>query len=1137
MLKGNLIVNKDGRKLNYDILAIDYPSEFKMYIQSSNYRAINYMSFSNYEQEDVYALWERRVDIKMAKVVVETTNYKGENGKNVKAPINPELFCKFGALLRYCKNNCLQKYAEGYLGVTCTSGEFEAVPCQLYHIPHPETKQVFADVALELGVITGISIKTDEFELYLKTDDSEPIVFRTLKNGAEKGFAFTKEYLGFSPWVQPVIDVVDDNDMFTCIEDIVAAHPDKELSWLLGKDYRIVSDDDLDEVCNYIINHDGYVYYDTETSGLNITFKSRFGQGDQLVGVVLSVKYGESFFFPTQMKSIPNLCGGDHWYFMEHYMRPILEGKNLVAHNAPFDWKVAHIYDINANIVHDTLALIRLTLGAEKPNWQLGLKYNTKVILKRDSLELSDLLVNDAWGENDIAFWDLPYHSVRLYACADTDNTNGLLQWAEQNDILAKYGATKVYEIEMAFSFAVAYQEFYGHHLDISDLTSLKRVTDEELEAYRKQLFEIAGHEFNPNSPPQLQQIMYTELGIPEQISRKTGRVTTDKETVKKLAEIRDLDDNVKYPFCDVLLKYREQEGVRKIVDKFPEHMTQDGYIFSEVRQFGTTTGRVSITNPNYQSYSDSIKKNVVPRPGYYMFDTDYSSVEYRVLGNMVGNKRIMENFKDPDFDYHAYQAAHMYGVPYSAVTKKLRKAAKGINFGLPYGMGDESLGVRVFGEASTENTRKAAALRAAYFKGQEDIRDWFEYHRNRGVNEGYTETFFGRRRYYNRAEFSVGAIRRQAGNQVIQGTAADIYKLAVGRLFKRICKEGWLGKVLLDGFIHDELLIEVSNDIDPCMWLKVAREEFEVKISNEDGTPWSPLYMGCGFGTSWYEAKSVELPIKLQWELVEKYGDTGHPYWSGVGREFCDKIPDILRDFEVRDIRSQLLDVDSQGKEIKPTLNNQLIDCIKYDVKHYTQGLCDFIQSDDFMLCQEMGMKAFLDLHEKAVEAFLDEHFHIQKLVRNDSGVVLTELSSVKDTQELIDLFCKLHDVDRSLVNILNIEEHVETNANNLGDISSFFEDDEEDEGAKQRNIDLRIDTFGMYLDTDAREIRLLKIPNPVYMNFIKQYTNQEARGYRILFKDNENQKYWTTQSYLESDKINVIQQMYLQYFKSIGR
>ena len=108
-----------------------------------------------------------------------------------------------------------------------------------------------------------------------------------------------------------------------------------------------------------------------------------------------------------------------------------------------------------------------------------------------------------------------------------------------------------------------------------------------------------------------------------------------------------------------------------------------DGYVFSKVSQYGTTTGRVSVSQPNYQSYNDPIKENVIPRPGFYMFDTDYSSVEYRVLGNMVGNKAIMHSFEDPDFDYHQYQAARMYGVPYASVTKKMRKAANGINFGL----------------------------------------------------------------------------------------------------------------------------------------------------------------------------------------------------------------------------------------------------------------------------------------------------------------------------------------------------------------------------------------------------------------------------------------------------------------------
>ena len=267
--------------------------------------------------------------------------------------------------------------------------------------------------------------------------------------------------------------------MYTCIEDVIKAHPNKEFSWLLGKDYRIVDDEHLDEICKYIMDWDGYVYYDTETTGLNINFKSRVGQADQLVGIVLSVKYGESFFFPTQMKSIKNLCNGDHWYFMEHYMRPILEGKQLVAHNMTYDWKVAYIYDINANIVHDTMALIKLTIGAEVKDYPMGLKENAKTLLGRDSLELSDLLKDDEWGESDIKFWDLPYELVRLYACADTDNTNGLLQYALQSDLLTKYNAKKVYEIEIAFSFAVSYQEFFGHRIDVSNLAVVRKAIGE----------------------------------------------------------------------------------------------------------------------------------------------------------------------------------------------------------------------------------------------------------------------------------------------------------------------------------------------------------------------------------------------------------------------------------------------------------------------------------------------------------------------------------------------------------------------------------------------------------------------------------------------------------------------------------
>lgn len=1440
MLQGYCIYSRDNVKMRYKLTGVDDSVELRLTVAGTELNSYDNMADpTGVDTSD--ALWTRRADIQLSKIKVETAQRTDpETGKKVKAPVNTDFWCRFGALIRYAKQQCTSHNEKGYTGLKLASNEFETSDTSEYIITFPDGKGIFANVKLNLGSISYLKLSTSDFEIELEDDPSYIEIFPKIKDGFISGLRFDTEYLGFEVPVVAPKPIVTNGGMYTCIEDIVADHPDKEFSWLLKKDYHIVDDDHLEEVCQYIQNWGGYVYYDTETTGLNINFKSRTGQADQLVGVVLSVKYGESFFFPCQMKSIPNLCGGDHWYFMEHYMRPILEGKDLVTHNGEFDWRVAYIYDINAHIVHDTMWIIQLTLGASHKNWKVGLKSNAKILLHRDSLELSDLVKDNSWGESDIRFWDLPYELVRLYACADTDNTNGLLQYAIQNDLLNKYNASKVYQIEIGFMFAVAYQEFYGHHIDVNHIDEVRAEIGKEQNELMNEMLKMVGHEFNPNSSIQLRTIMYKELGIPEQRDRVSGKITTSKETLNKLASLTNADDEPMYPFAVALKKYREAEGVRKIIDKFPEHCTSDGYIFSEVNQCGASTGRVSITKPNYQSYNDPIKKNVTPRPGYYMFDTDYSSIEYRVLGNMVGNKNIMERFKDPDFDYHAYQASHMYGVPYSAVTKKLRKAAKGINFGLPYGMGDESLGVRVFGEASPENTRKARDLRAAYFKGQEDIRDWFEYHRDKGVNLGYTETYFGRRRYYHKQDFSEAKIRRQAGNQVIQGclsgdtlihtkeygirkikdlaglkahvwngycwsdadilpsgdkvkcivtftngqtitcspehkflvkdthgnthwveardlkvaehssgsshvmvnnkydpsdavyksdrkkyrgrannsnnvwlddmhssfdigvflgrltsdgsidkrdgrsgltqfvaeheygilpelkkvmepldykertkdrssegkkemkeltvyssslkqevsdldirhkiadnifmdsevlrgflsgyfdgddgisgksitlvcgvnddydklcrdiqtallfygvrshyrkyddryviqistydnqlfcerigflnqdkqdkgmslkaketektfghciivksveifdelipmydvcnttdgyyvangiivhnTAADLYKIGVGRFFKRICKEGWLGKVLFVGFIHDELLGEISLDIDPAKFLKALREEYEVKVVNEDGTPWSPLYMGFGFGRSWYEAKSTEWSIKLQWEWVAKYGEEGYPKWDGDADKFCDSIPDIIRDYDVRDIRNQLLDPEAQGKEIKPTLNNEIFDCIAYDKAHYKKGI------------EEYGGDM------AGLEKYLDKKYHIQKVLRDSDGVLIDDFDWGKETQPCIDLYCKLHDTDRSKVNILDIPDIDTTEANNSG-VNLELLDDEDDDEAQVKRTEAEIQSIVLNQGTFISTGRLYGLSY-----FINKYKDYILRvGHRV--------------------------------------
>ena len=1138
MLVGSLEYrNKDGYIAHYNLTGVDTSTTLSLKMESPMYKDINLMANDD-AIDDGYAIDSRRVDISLARVAVET----GKQAKILadgtvsdklrKSDVNHSLFCRFAALMRYAKRNCLVKNQIDYTGIALASGEFEVSKTRQYVINKPDGSHL-ADITLFIGDIIDLSLETEDFKVELHEDASVfQEQFPRIVDGFTWGIKFDEFYLGFKPAEAtpiPANVLNTSNGMYTCIEEIVQAYPHKSFDWLLQKDYRIVTDDTLEEVCKYIMDWDGYVYYDTETTGLNINFKSRYGQADQLVGVIFSVKYGESFYFPLQMKHIDNLCNGDHWYVMEHYLRPILEGKDLVTHNASFDWKVSYIYDINANIVHDTMAIIKLTLGAEKKNFPAALKELAALLLGRDSLELSDLIINNAWGETDIKFWDLPAELVRLYACADTDNTNGLLQYAIQEDLLNRYGAAKIYEIEIAFTLAVGYQEFYGHRIDTDNLENIRKEVMTLIEENMNEMVKIVGHTFNPNSSPQLLKIMYEELGIPKQISRKTNRPTADKETLKKLSEITDIEGNIKYPFCKYMMEYRAAEGVRKIIDSFPEVMTEDGFIFSEVQQYGTTTGRVSIKKPNYQSYNDPVKKNVIPRQGYYMFDTDYSSVEYRVLGSMVGNVGIMSNFEDPDFDYHTYQAAHMYSVPYAAVTKKLRKAAKGINFGLPYGMGDESLGVRVYGEATAENTRKASALRQAYFKGQEDIRDWFEFHRNMGVREGYTETFFGRRRYYRKADFSEAAIRRQAGNQVIQGTAADIYKTAVGRMFKRICKEGWLGKVLFPGFIHDELLVEVSCDIDPMVWLKVAREEFEVKINNQDGSPWCPLYMGCGFGRSWYEAKSVEWAIRLQWESVEKYGVSGMPDWDGDVDKFCNKIPDVIRDFEVRDIHNQLVDENSQGKEIKPALNSAMLDLVKADSKLYKSALEELA-----------SVKDISTYTKEEIESYMDKKYHIQSVLIDTNGSIITQFEAPNETQACITMFCNLHMTDRNKVNLLSIADYNAEESNiTSGNVMSDFEYEDEDEMSedrRQKMIDTRVDTLGLYLDVNEKRIIMQMVPSQ-YMDFIKSHCNSERDGYQVRFKDMQEKKLYDCNAWVRSSEVNAIQSMYLQYLSALNK
>lgn len=1074
MLRGRVIQTILGVDYEYDVRGVDKYETLTLKVTAKNSKSRFYMD-NNLAETSVDALNVRRVDVTSKNTKVETRVL----GDKEKSPVNTDFFARFGALITYVKRNCSNKNSIDKNEIAVASGELELKLEASYLIPFEVGEGYLAEVKMAVGRIVHLRLKTDDMyidiyedekpvtEQFYKIDDS--VIIKTRLDSNTLGFRIKEQQLGSNNLLG--------NTIHEDLDAVIKAHPEKEFAYLRGMLYHIVRDDNLQEICDMIMAHDDIVYMDTETTGLNINMYSRTGRGDQCVGIILSVVAGVSYYFPMQMKYVKNLCNGDHWYFMETYMKPILELKRLAGHNVDFDWRVAYIYDINSNFVEDTQILLQVTYARQYDGFPINLKGATAVILRRDALELSDLLVDASWGDNDVVFSDLPSELVKFYACADTDNTRGILGWAKRNNLLGKYNAHKIYEIEVLFSLAVAYQRFYGHRIETTEIEELRTKTYRLIEESKQRLVKLCRHEFNPNSSQQLLKILYEELGYPTQISRKTGRPTADAGALEFLADIKDDNDESRFPFAAELLVFREQEGVRKIIDSLPEFMSDEGYIFSDVWQFGTTTGRVSVHKTNYQSYSDAVKEHIKPRPGYWAWDTDYSSIEARIMMCMAEDEEYIKDFMNPYFDYHRKNASKMFQVAYTRVSKALRKNSKAVSFGLNYGMQDPSLGVHLRGKETKENTAYAASMRKLFFGNLKKMYNWIERMRDFGERHGYTETFFGRRRYYDSSKFSASSIRRQSGNQVVQGTAADIYKIAVGNVFKRLGKEGWLGKVFLCTFVHDELYGECSDEIDKAVFLRVLREEFEVVI---DG--WCPLYMGFGYGQSWYEAKTTEIPINMQKSIVDRWGITGMGEEYKNNDVFFAELPNMFNEFYIEEVAKLLVMEEQQGKEIDPETLSML-----------------------------------------------------QSVLKNAVG----KDNIPSDVSGCIDLYCESYGVDRSKIHIVEIDETEESSGEETSMERTVTESDIVDNA--QLRKDYRIDTLGMYVDEETKEVTCLMLPKN-YLDIVKRYTNNDNDGYALYFKDKDAMNPQTgtkgmiykCKVCVSSKNIGSLQNLYIQYMKS---
>ena len=588
-----------------------------------------------------------------------------------------------------------------------------------------------------------------------------------------------------------------------------------------------------------------------------------------------------------------------------------------------------------------------------------------------------------AMSRIDFSYMD--YDGTRVYAPTDGDVTLGLFLMYKRDMMQNHKNQEYIYNVEVIVACAIAYMEFYGHRIDeekiaaVRDQTKAKiacieseirqlvnyaseseltaynnlkaamksfeeadkhrtleerektnALTLEAVEALRNAIAANTEHELNLASPSQVAELFYDVLEIPLSGEKKS----VAKKEIKGLMKMKDEEGNPKYPVVHMYSEYKKLDTLMtKFFDCLWTYQYPGGLIFSSFGQISTATGRMSCSKPNAQQYPKAVTGIVVPRPGYVMMDADYSQIEYRVLTALAGNDGLAKLFSDPDSDYHTLMASMMYGVDYASVTPKMRGDAKSFNFGIPYGMGLGSLAILLTGMNNATTRSEAAEKYEKYFENQPKTRKFFDQVKEMAQVNKYTKTFWSRYRYYsftdadgNENSAKKAAALRQAGNAVIQGTAADIFKISVARNFMYIRENNLFGDLLIVNMIHDEQLFEVNaSKLNMQRVLRDVGINMQFKV---EGFP--PLYIGAGIGPAWAKAKGKMAEIHpMLLEQLSREADTiplKHPDGEGqTPKEILDYFANRVLEFRKQKIRSYVTDPENFGKDLHPAIGNLL--------------------------------------------------------------------------------------------------------------------------------------------------------------------------------------------------------------------
>ena len=593
-------------------------------------------------------------------------------------------------------------------------------------------------------------------------------------------------------------------------------------------DYKLVENvEDAQKLCDFLLTKQ-FLSLDTETTSTNAI-------DAELVGLSFSVKEKEAWYV-----AVP--ANREEALLIVNIFKPLYENPEIlkIGQNIKYDLEVLAHYGIELKgELWDTMIAHYLI----QPELHHNMDYMAEVYLNYQTIHIDELI--GPRGKNQKSMRDLSPTQVYEYAAEDADITLRLKNVLEPK--LKEAGVEHLfYEIEMPLVRVLAEMEMNGVLIDTDSLKETSELFTSRLKKLEQRIYELAGEEFNIASPKQVGDILFGKLQIIEKPKKtKTGQYVTNEETLQTL--------RTKHEIVEKILEHR---GLKKLmgtyVDALPKLINpRTGHIHTSFNQTITATGRLSSSDPNLQNIpirgedGKEIRKAFIPEPGCQFFSADYSQIELRVMAHLSEDENMINVFREGK-DLHAATAATIYKKDISEVSRDERTKSKRANFGIIYG-------ITVFGLAERLEIDRGEArqLIDGFFQTFPQVHDYMERSKEIVRQKGYAETVFHRRRYLPDIHSHNATVRgfaeRNAINAPIQGSAADIIKVAMVRIYKRMKDEGLKSKMILQ--VHDELNFSVVPEEKERMEQLVLEEmqgAFTLKV---------PLIADAGWGENWLEA------------------------------------------------------------------------------------------------------------------------------------------------------------------------------------------------------------------------------------------------------------------------------------------